>query len=80
MERVAFVIPTLNEASSIGKVLDQIPIGDLRKNGYETSVYVIDGLSVDNTRDIAAEKGAQLILEKRKGNRVLHSCVTKLYA
>ena len=67
MERVAFVIPTLNEASSIGKVLDQIPIGDLRKDGYETSVYVVDGLSVDNTRDIAAEKGAQLILEKRKG-------------
>ena len=80
MERVAFVIPTLNEASSIGTVLDRIPIDDLRKEGYDTAVYVIDGLSVDNTRDIAAEKGAQLILEKRKGNRVLHSCVTNLYA
>jgi glycosyltransferase involved in cell wall biosynthesis len=67
MERVAFVIPTLNEASSIGKVLDRIPIGELREAGYDTSVYVIDGLSVDTTRDIAAEKGARVILEKRKG-------------
>ena len=70
MERVAFVIPTLNEASSIGKVLDRIPVGDLREEGYDTSVYVIDGLSVDTTRDIAAEKGAQLILEKRKGKGI----------
>ena len=54
MERVAFVIPTLNEADSIVKVLDRIPIGELREQGYDTSVYVIDGLSVDNTRDIAA--------------------------
>ena len=67
MKRVAFVIPTLNEASSIGTVLDRIPIDDLRKEGYDTAVYVIDGLSVDNTRDLAAEKGAELILEKRKG-------------
>ena len=70
MERVAFVIPTLNEASSIGKVLDRIPVGELREEGYDTSVYVIDGLSVDTTRDIAAEKGAQLILEKRKGKGI----------
>ena len=70
MERVAFVIPTLNEADSIGQVVDRIPVGELRKEGYDTSVYVIDGLSVDNTRDIAAEKGAQLILEKRKGKGI----------
>jgi glycosyltransferase involved in cell wall biosynthesis len=70
MEQVAFVIPTLNEASSIGKVLDRIPVGELREEGYDTSVYVIDGLSVDNTRDIAAEKGAQLVLEKRKGKGI----------
>jgi dolichol-phosphate mannosyltransferase len=70
MERVAFVIPTLNEASSIGKVLDRVPVGELRKEGYDTSVYVIDGLSVDNTRDIAAEKGAQVVLEKRKGKGI----------
>ncbi len=70
MERVAFIIPTVNEAGSIGQVIDRIPIDDLRKDGYETSVYVVDGLSVDNTRDIAAEKGAQLIIEQRKGKGV----------
>jgi glycosyltransferase involved in cell wall biosynthesis len=67
METVAVVIPTLNEERSIGKVIDQVPVADLLKNGLKTAVYVIDGLSTDNTREIAVEKGAQLILEERKG-------------
>ena len=37
------------------------------KNGFKTAVYVIDGQSTDNTREIAVEKGAQLILEERQG-------------
>ncbi|MFZ1020477.1 MAG: glycosyltransferase [Halobacteriota archaeon] len=31
------------------------------------AVYVIDGQSTDNTREIAVKKGAQLILEERQG-------------
>jgi dolichol-phosphate hexosyltransferase len=67
METVAIIIPTLNEGRSIGKVIDGVPVADLLKNGFETAVYVIDGRSTDNTREIAVEKGAQLILEERKG-------------
>jgi len=67
MERVAFIIPTLNEAASIGQVLDRIPVDRLHEDGYGTTVYVIDGRSTDRTREIAAQKGASLILETRKG-------------
>jgi len=67
MERVAFVISTLNEAPSIGLVLESIPVAELADDGYETAVYVIDGQSVDHTLDIALAKGAQVITEKRPG-------------
>src|SRR5208337_2014710 len=66
-ETVAVVIPTLNEGRSIGKVIDRVPVADLLQNGLETAVYVIDGRSGDNTREIAVEKGAKLILEGRQG-------------
>jgi len=67
VEQVAFVIPTLNNAPSIGLVLESRPIAELAENGYETAVYVVDGLSVDYTRELAVEKGAQVITEHRGG-------------
>jgi dolichol-phosphate mannosyltransferase len=67
METVAIVIPTLNEERSIAKVIDGVPVIDLLRNGLETAVYVIDGQSTDNTRQIAVEKGATIIPEERKG-------------
>jgi dolichol-phosphate mannosyltransferase len=67
METVAVVIPTLDEECSIGTVIDDVPVADLLQNGFKTAVYVIDGRSTDNTREIAVEKGAQLILEARRG-------------
>jgi glycosyltransferase involved in cell wall biosynthesis len=67
METVAVVIPTLNEERSIGKVIDDVPVADLLQKGLETTVYVIDGRSTDNTREIAVEKGATIILEEQKG-------------
>ncbi|MFW6047579.1 MAG: glycosyltransferase family 2 protein [Candidatus Woesearchaeota archaeon] len=53
------LIPTLNEGKTIGKVLDDMPKG--------LDVYIVDGLSTDNTVKIAREKGAKIIIEKRKG-------------
>ena len=67
IETVAVIIPTLNEERSIGTVIDDVPFADLLQNGFKTAVYVIDGQSTDNTREIAVEKGAQLILEEAKG-------------
>ena len=70
MEQVAFVIPTYNEARSIGLVIDRIPVSDLQAEGFESCIYVVDGRSVDDTTDIATKKGAQIIIEKRKGKGV----------
>jgi glycosyltransferase involved in cell wall biosynthesis len=70
VEHVAFVIPTLNEAPSIGVVIASIPVAELAEKGYEAAVYVVDGRSVDHTREIAADKGAQVLLEKRKGKEI----------
>jgi dolichol-phosphate mannosyltransferase len=67
VERVAFLIPTLNEAPSIGLVIESIPVAELADNGYETAVYVVDGRSVDQTREIAVQKGARVITEERSG-------------
>jgi len=67
IETVAVVIPTLNEERSIGKVIDGVSVADLLKSGLETAVYVIDGRSTDNTREIAVEKGATIIFEERQG-------------
>jgi dolichol-phosphate mannosyltransferase len=67
METVAVIIPALNEARSIGKVIDGVPVARLLENGFETVVYVVDGRSTDNTREIAVEKGARVILADGRG-------------
>ena len=59
--RVAIVIPTLDEARSIGRVLDDIPAS------LAAEVLVVDGGSKDATREIAAERRARVILEPRRG-------------
>ena len=61
--KVSIVIPTLNEEDSIGHVLDKIP----RSDKYDWEIVVVDGDSKDRTREIAEEKGAKVIVEKRKG-------------
>jgi len=61
--KISVIIPTLNEEESIGLVLDKIP----RDPRYEWEIIIVDGDSKDRTRDIAREKGAKVIVEKRKG-------------
>jgi len=67
MERVAVVIPTLNEERAIGDVIERIPVSDLLKDGFETTPYVVDGHSTDATREIATRKGAHIIFDEGKG-------------
>src|ERR1700686_3723725 len=59
--RVSVVIPTYNEAQSIGRVLDDIPWTEV------SEVLVVDSDSSDGTRDIAAGRGARLLLEPERG-------------
>lgn len=63
MITVSLIIPTLNEEEAIAEVLQDIPETRLRKMGYELEVMVIDGGSNDDTRKIARDQGAVVLLE-----------------
>jgi glycosyltransferase involved in cell wall biosynthesis len=65
--RISIIIPTLNEESSIGKVIDEIPKKALEDSGYTLDILVVDGLSTDKTAQIAREKGAIVLSETRRG-------------
>lgn len=58
MPELSIIVPTLNEASRIGGLIDA-----LRVPG--TEVIVADGGSTDDTREIAASHGARVTLAQR---------------
>ncbi|MCP4204048.1 MAG: glycosyltransferase [bacterium] len=60
--RVAVVIPCLNEAASIAKV-----VADFRAALPDAQIVVVDNASTDHTAEIAAAAGAQVIRETRAG-------------
>ncbi len=62
LPKVTVIIPTLNEERSIGQTLDEIP-----KDFADLEIMIVDGLSKDRTVAIAQDKGARVVLEKRKG-------------
>lgn len=57
---VAVVIPALNEESSIGQVVDSLP-------PWVDEVVVCDNGSTDRTAQLAADHGARVVLEARRG-------------
>lgn len=59
---VVFLIPTLNEEKSIGKV-----IGKVKKLNIPCRILVVDGHSEDRTAEIAKNLGADVIFQKEKG-------------
>ena len=58
---VCVLVPTLNEAETIGEVID-----GFRSRGYE-NVLVVDGDSTDGTAEIAREHGARVIEQSGSG-------------
>ena len=59
--RVSVIIPALNEAASIGRVLDAIP----RERVSE--ILVVDNGSTDETARVAAAHGARVLSEPARG-------------
>lgn len=59
--RVSVIIPTHNEAQSIGLVLADLP------SNLVTEVIVVDSNSTDGTPDLARKMGARVIQEPRRG-------------
>ncbi|SDR12635.1 S-layer glycoprotein N-glycosyltransferase AglJ [Natronobacterium texcoconense] len=60
-EEVCILIPTLDEAATIGDVID-----GFHEQGYG-NVVVIDGGSEDDTQEIASEHGAQVLVQSGNG-------------
>jgi len=68
--RVSVIIPTHNEAQAIRHVLADLP------SYLATEVIVVDSNSTDGTPEIAAEMGARVIHEPRRGYG--RACLTGL--
>ncbi len=58
---VCILIPTLNEAATIGQL-----ITDFKAEGF-SNILVIDGNSKDSTKEIAEKEGARVVLQTGKG-------------
>jgi glycosyltransferase involved in cell wall biosynthesis len=70
--RVSVIIPTHNEAQSIGRVLADLPANIV------SEVLVVDSNSTDGTLEIAAKMGARVVHEPRRGYG--RACLTGLAA
>ena len=64
----------LNEALGLAWVLDRIPYARLKRNGYRTTVLVMDGHSTDTTAEVAEEYGVLFIDQddSGKGSAIRH--------
>lgn len=65
MNKIVAIIPTLNEEIHIHEVIDKC-------TKVANSIFVVDGLSTDRTREIVKKKfpEVKILLEKRKGKGV----------
>jgi len=68
--QVSVIIPTRNEALSIGRVLADLP------RDLVSEVLVVDSNSTDGTPEIAAKMGARVLRESRRGYG--RACLTGL--
>lgn len=63
--KLSVIIPTMNEEKSIGLVIEEVKAALGNSRPFE--ILVVDTDSKDRTREIAAEKGARVIDEPRRG-------------
>ena len=63
---ITVVIPCLNEEEAVGNVVDQALDG-IRRSGRTGEVLVVDNGSEDRSAEVAAEHGARVVTELRRG-------------
>jgi glycosyltransferase involved in cell wall biosynthesis len=64
--RISVVLPCLDEEGAVGKVIDDAWEG-IRGTGLQGEVVVVDNGSSDRSPEIAAEHGARVVYEERRG-------------
>ncbi len=64
--QISVVIPCLNEEEAVGAVVDQAFAG-IERSGRDGEVIVVDNASSDRSADVAAEHGARVVNEARRG-------------
>lgn len=65
--KISIVIPAINEERGIGKTIDAVNRDFFQRQNWELEIILVDGNSTDKTREIATQKGARVLVEKRKG-------------
>src|SRR3954454_21814016 len=60
----SIIIPTYNEADQIATTIAKT---NAAKGDHEVEIIVVDGGSTDDTRGIALQKGAKVVIADRKG-------------
>ena len=72
INNIAILLPALDEAETIGRVISKIPQKELTDLGYRVEIVVVDGHSKDMTCEIASAMGARLLKQKGigKGNAI----------
>ena len=63
---ISVVVPCLNEEDAVGDVVDAAWAG-IRETGRPGEVIVVDNASEDRSAEVAAEHGATVIREDRRG-------------
>lgn len=58
---ISIVMPCLNEEATVEKVMDEIPLDELKEKGYEVEVLFVDGGSCDRSVDLAQKSGAKIL-------------------
>lgn len=64
---LSVVLPALNEAPNLPKVMKSIPTTALADQGWETEVVVVDNASTDATGQVARDLGARVVMERQRG-------------
>ena len=64
--QISVVIPCLDEEAAVGRVVDQAWEG-IERSGRTGEVIVVDNGSSDRSAEVAADHGATVVLEPRRG-------------
>jgi glycosyltransferase involved in cell wall biosynthesis len=64
--QISVIIPCLDEEEAVGNVVDQALEG-IRQSGRTGEVVVVDNGSSDRSAEVAAEHGARVVTERRRG-------------